>query len=82
MIEFDREPKQKMIDSIRNYFQEEMDEEISELKATLLLDFFMEEIGPSIYNKAIGDATQYIQERAADMEGSLYEAEFAYWKRK
>lgn len=82
MIEFEKEQKQKMIESIRQYFLEEMDEEIGDLKATLLLDFFMQEIGTSVYNKAIADATVYIQERAADMEGSCYEPEFSYWHKK
>ena len=80
MIIFEKENKQKMIESIRQYFLEEMEEEIGDLKATLLLDFFMQEIGPSVYNKAIADATQYTQERAADMEGSCYEPEFTYWQ--
>ncbi len=81
MIEFEKEQKQKMIESIRQYFLDELDEDIGDLKATLLLDFFMQEIGPSIYNKAIADAIRHMQERAADMEGSVYEPEFTYWQK-
>ena len=71
-----------MIKSIRRYFLDELDEEIGDLKATLLLDFFVQEIGPSVYNKAITDATTYMQERVSDMEGSCFEPEFTYWKEK
>ena len=79
MIEFEKDQKQKMTESIRQYFLEEMDEEIGDLKATLLLDFFMQEIVPSVYNRAIKDATAYMQERVLDMEGSCFEKEFGYW---
>ena len=82
MIEFEKEQKQKMIESIRRYFLDELDEEIGDLKATLLLEFFIQEIGPSVYNRAITDATAHMRERVADMEGSCFEAEFAYWKEK
>ena len=40
----------------------------------------MREIGPSIYNQAIADAQSYIQEKAADLCGARYEAEFDFWK--
>ena len=33
-----------------------MEDEIGDLKASLLLDFFVKEVGPSIYNKAIANA--------------------------
>lgn len=79
MIDFNKDEKQKMIESIRHYFQEEMDEEIGDLKGMLMLDFFLQEIGPSVYNKAIADAARYIQERAVDMDGSCFEPEFSYW---
>ena len=73
--------KKQSIASIRRYFTENMDEEIGELKAMLLLEFFLKEIGPSIYNQAIQDAQAQMQERVADLDGSCYEREFGYWDR-
>ena len=80
-IEVQRETKQRLVESIKRYFAEEMDEEIGELKASLLLDFCLKEIGPTIYNIAVSDAQTYIQEKAADLDGSCYEQEFGYWKK-
>ena len=37
---FDAETRERLIHSIQRYFREEMDDEIGELKASLLLDFF------------------------------------------
>ena len=47
----------------------------------MLLEFCVKEIGPSIYNQAIADAQTYFQDKAAELAGLRYEAEFDYWKR-
>jgi len=81
-IELSREMRQAALASIQRFFVEQMDDEIGELKATLLLDFCIREIGPSIYNRAIADAQAVLQERVADLDGTCYETEFAYWTDK
>ena len=50
-------------------------------KSRLLLEFVLEEIGPSIYNGAIADAQVYLRERVADLDGACYMPEFEYWPR-
>lgn len=65
--------------SIKRYVAENLDEEIGDLKAGLLLDFVMKEIAPTVYNRAISDAQTYFQARVADLEGVCYEEEFGYW---
>jgi uncharacterized protein (DUF2164 family) len=67
--------------SIQRYVREELDQEIGDLKADLLLDYVLKEIGPSIYNQAIADAQTYFGQRVADLEGVCYEKEIGYWKR-
>jgi uncharacterized protein (DUF2164 family) len=70
---------EKAIASIRRYSAEHLDQEMGELKARLLLEFFLEEIAPSVYNTAIADAQTYLRDRVADLEGACYAPEFAYW---
>ncbi len=65
--------------SIKRYFAENLDQDIGDLKADLLLDFALREIGPSIYNQAIADAQAYFQARVVDLEGVCYQKEFTYW---
>jgi uncharacterized protein (DUF2164 family) len=67
------------IASIRRYFAEELDQDIGDLKARLLLEFVVKEIGPSIYNGAIADAQTYLRDRVADLEGVCAVPEFAFW---
>jgi len=62
--------------ALREYVRDNMDEEIGDLKATLLLDYIVSEIGPSIYNQAIADAQQYFEERTADLAGACHYSEF------
>jgi uncharacterized protein (DUF2164 family) len=71
--------KKQAIASIQRYFREEWDQDVGDLKADLLLDYILREIGPSIYNGAIGDAQAYLRDRLADLEAACYEKEFAYW---
>jgi hypothetical protein len=56
-----------------------LDEDAGDLKATLFLDFCLQEIAPSVYNRAIADAQAYFTGRVQDLEGVCYEPEFGYW---
>jgi len=47
-----------------------------------VLDFFVREMAPSVYNQAVADAQAYFADRVADLSGSTYEAEFDYWSKK
>jgi uncharacterized protein (DUF2164 family) len=78
-IELSKQTRSDAIASIQRYFQENMSEPIGELSAGLLLNFFIEDIGPAIYNRAVADAQTRMQLRVADLPGELYADEFQYW---
>ena len=80
-IELSKEIRGDAVASLQRYFERNMPEPIGELPAGLLLNFFLEEIGPAIYNKAIADAQARLTVRVADLSGELYEDEFQYWPR-
>jgi len=80
-VELSKQARADAIASVKKYFEEEIREPIGDLRAGLLLDFFLEEIGPAIYNKAIGDAQARLQQREGDLDGELYADEFQYWVR-
>jgi uncharacterized protein (DUF2164 family) len=61
---------------LREYFAAEMDEPIGDLKAGLLLDFILAELGPSVYNQAIADARAFFEERSNDLGAILTRDEF------
>ena len=78
-IKLQKETERYLIGSVKRFFSEKMETEIGDLKAALILEFCVREIGPSIYNKAIADAQTYFQDKASDLGGSRFEPEFDYW---
>ena len=81
-VELSKERRAEAVKSIQKYYGEEMREPLGDLRAGLLLDFFLEDVGPAIYNQAIGDAQARMAARVADLEGELYAEEFQYWARR
>jgi uncharacterized protein (DUF2164 family) len=73
------ETRQQLIASLKRYAAEHLDEEIGDLKAGLLLDFCLAEIGAVVYNQAIADAQAYFHERTTDLDGVCHQPEFTYW---
>jgi uncharacterized protein (DUF2164 family) len=81
-IELKKQARADAIASLKKYFEDEVREPLGDLRAGLLLDFVLEEIGPAIYNQAIGDAQARMAERIQDLDGDLYADEFQYWVRR
>jgi len=78
-IEISKPERTAAIASMQRYFEENLPEPIGDLPAGLLLNFFLEEVGPLIYNRAIADAQARMQQRVSDLNGELYAHEFQYW---
>ena len=74
-IELDKDVQALAIQSIQNYFAQKRDEELGNLEAQFLLDFFLEQIGPLVYNRAVRDAQALVQDKLMDIDGELFEPE-------
>lgn len=59
--------KADMKRKITAYFAKERDEDLGELASQLVLDFFLKELGPNIYNQGIEDAYEYMQNNIEDI---------------
>lgn len=80
-IEISKESRQEALVSLQRYFKENMEDEIGSLTANGLLGFFLEEIGPLIYNKAVSDVQKQLQMRVMEVDAEVYEDEFQYWRK-
>ena len=80
-IEINDNNRQALVTSIQRYFQQNMDEPIGNLAAGALLSFFIEELGPLEYNKAVADVQGRLQARIAEIDLEVYEDEFQYWSK-
>ena len=81
-ITLPRDKESAIIESIKLYFADHLETEIGDLKASLLLDYILTEIGPSIYNQAITDAQAVMTDKVNDLDSSCYQPEFMYWKKR
>ena len=81
-IELPKEAKQNALESLQKYFEMSMEEPIGNLAAGALLQFILEEIGPSIYNKGVADAQERMQQRISELDSEVYADEFQYWRNR
>jgi uncharacterized protein (DUF2164 family) len=81
MIELPKDAREQAISSIERYFRENMDEPIGNVAASGLLGFFLEEIGPAVYNKAVQDVQERLRVRVEEIDLEVHEDEFQYWKK-
>ncbi|GAB4566855.1 MAG: DUF2164 domain-containing protein [Rhizobacter sp.] len=81
-IEIPKEARKEAITSIERYFQENMDEKIGNIAAGALLGFFLEEIGPLVYNQAVADVQERLQARVSELDIEVHEDEFTYWRKQ
>jgi len=80
-IELSKEAHQQAVASIQRYFDDNMEEKIGNIAASGLLGFFLEEIGPAIYNRAVADVQERLQQRVAELDIEVHEDEFQYWRK-
>ncbi len=74
-IRLSDERRGRIVHELRSFCASELDREMSEFQAGLLLDFFVSELGAPVYNQAIQDARGFVQEKLSDLEGDFYEPE-------
>ena len=80
-IDLEKDAREQAVISIQRYFAENMDEKIGNIAASGLLGFFLDEIGPSIYNQAVRDVQERLSIRVAEVDMDVHEDEFTYWRR-
>ncbi|MEO8079243.1 MAG: DUF2164 domain-containing protein [Caldimonas sp.] len=79
-VELDKDVRQQAIASIERYFRENMEERIGNIAAGGLLAFFLEEVAPSVYNRAVADVQERLQMRVGELDIEIHEDEFGYWR--
>ncbi|WP_426041193.1 DUF2164 domain-containing protein [Brevundimonas sp. TWP2-3-4b1] len=74
-IVFSKEEQRDLIPRIKAFVRDELDQEIGDLQASMLMDFFAEKLGHAVYNRAIYDAQALIAAKAEEMAEALYALE-------
>ena len=62
-----------LLAALQRHFDSEFDEPLSAFRAEGLIDFFVQHLGPPVYNQGVRDATAYVQDKLTDIEGEILE---------
>lgn len=71
-IDLSPERKKQLLEEIVYYFETEREEKLGIIASEQILDFFMDNLGPLIYNKALDDAKLWYGQRMEDVEADFY----------
>jgi len=74
-IAFSKEEKEIIVHKVKRYFSEELDQDLGQFDAEVLLDFFASDIGPYLYNRGLSDARAILESKLEHIDEALYEIE-------
>ena len=74
-IQLSEERRELLATAVQQVFLEEFERDLSDFQAQRLIDFFMSQLGPPVYNPAIQDARVHVQLKLDDLDGEVYEPE-------
>jgi uncharacterized protein (DUF2164 family) len=74
-IKLNADARRRLGASVHHMFIEEFDRDLSEFQLDRIIDFFVRELGPPVYNQAIRDARAFFQAKLEDLDGEIYEPE-------
>ena len=66
-IKLEKEKRDRLISEVKTYFLMERDEDLGDLAAELILDFFIEKLGKGIYNQGVADSYKCMSEKVEDL---------------
>lgn len=72
IINLSEEQKQKLMAEIHDFFDAEYGESIGIIKQSRILDLFLEQLGPVIYNKGLDDALRMLKQAQENFEVDFY----------
>lgn len=70
-IHFTKEEKKLMMDDLQYFYEVERGEELGYIAAEQILDFMLEKIAPTIYNKGVEDARERVEQLFGGIDEDL-----------
>jgi uncharacterized protein (DUF2164 family) len=74
-LKFSAEEKSQIVQRVKIYLREELDQDIGNFDAEFLIDFFADEIGAYFYNRGLYDAQTLFSQKVDELADSIYELE-------
>ncbi len=76
-IKLSEERREVLVAEVQQLFSEEFERDLSAFQADRLIDFFLTQIGPPVYNQAVQDARAFVLTKLEDLDGEVHEPEAA-----
>lgn len=70
-INLTSDEKNRLIKEIQDFFYTERDEQIGVIAAEVVLDFFLETLGKTIYNKSLIDTKNWFTEHLENLDADF-----------
>lgn len=74
-VTFTKQEKEVIVKRIRQYFADELQQEIGQFDAEFLLQFFADEFGAYFYNRGLLDAKAILAKKTEDITDAIHELE-------
>lgn len=71
VIKLTNEDKNRLIKEIQDFFYTERDEQIGVIAAEVVLDFFLESLGKTIYNKSLMEAKAWFTGQLENLDADF-----------
>jgi uncharacterized protein (DUF2164 family) len=78
-IELTPQEHAEAMHSLKRYLSSELEQEVGDLRARLLLDYILKEIGPLAYNRGVKDAEEFFRKQIEDLPGTCFEQPLTFW---
>ncbi len=76
-IDFSHDEKDYLVHKVKLHFSEELNQEIGQFDAELLLEFFSAELGAYYYNQGLRDARAVLAQQPAEPDQAIASLEQA-----
>jgi uncharacterized protein (DUF2164 family) len=74
-VQLTDERRDRLVTAVQQLFHEEFERDMSDFQAARLVDFFLREMGPPVYNQAVQDARAFVLTKLDDLDGEVHEPE-------
>lgn len=71
-VKLTEEQKKQLMEEIHDFFHSEYGEEMGIIKQSSVLDLFLEQLAPIVYNKALDDAMLWYKRQQDNLETDFY----------
>lgn len=86
-LELSKDASIKATSSLQKFLSKNLEISVGNIAAGALLRFFLEEVAPTIYNKAVFDVQKNMKQRVSELEDrvldlnfEIHVEEFQYWE--